>query len=245
MKAKNFDEVFIDANLYQNMPEAEYRKRLKNAKEELYKLGFSLASQKRSALLVFEGWDAAGKGGSIRRLTQAFDPRLYEVHSIAAPIPEEKSRHYLWRFWNRVPKLGFISIFDRSHYGRVLVERVEGFATLDEWTRAYEEINLWEDQLIRSGIIILKFWLQITPEEQKKRFLDREKDPLRRWKLTEEDWRNREKWNLYETAALEMFRKTDTPKAPWILVPANDKYTARVTVLEETLRHLEAELFHS
>lgn len=220
----------------------EYQAKMKVLKNRIRKLTFLSKSKDRPILLVFEGWDAAGKGGAIRRLTQEIDPRLFEVHNISAPSSEEIQHHYLWRFWNRIPKKGQIGIFDRSHYGRVLVERVEGFASESEWSRAYEEILLFEEQLLAFGTIIIKFWLHIDKEEQLVRFESRKNDPLKRWKLTDEDWRNRDKWSLYEEAANQMFQKTNAPKAPWILVPANDKYFARKTVLETVVERLEEEL---
>lgn len=226
----------------QTLSPDEYQAKMKVLKNRIRELTFLSKSKDRPILLVFEGWDAAGKGGAIRRLTQEIDPRLFEVHNISAPSSEEIQHNYLWRFWNRIPKKGQIGIFDRSHYGRVLVERVEGFASESEWSRAYEEILLFEEQLLAFGTIIIKFWLHIDKEEQLVRFESRKNDPLKRWKLTDEDWRNRDKWSLYEEAANQMFQKTNAPKAPWILVPANDKYFARKTVLESVVERLEEEL---
>ncbi|TGM54448.1 UDP-galactose-lipid carrier transferase [Leptospira biflexa] len=229
-------------DLHQSLSSEEYQIQMKELKNKIRELTFMAKAKNKPVLFVFEGWDAAGKGGAIRRLTSEIDPRLFEVHNISAPNEEEIKHHYLWRFWNRIPKKGHIGIFDRSYYGRVLVERVEGFATESEWVRAYEEIFLFEEQLQSFGTIILKFWLHISSEEQLSRFEMRKNDPLKRWKLTEEDWRNRDKWHLYEEAANEMFQKTDSPKAPWVLVPANDKYHARVTVLEAVVQKLKEEL---
>ncbi|EKJ85443.1 UDP-galactose-lipid carrier transferase [Leptospira meyeri] len=220
----------------------EYQVKMKILKTKIRELTFLSKAKDRPILFVFEGWDAAGKGGSIRRLTQEIDPRLFEVHNISAPNAEEIQHHYLWRFWNRIPKKGHVGIFDRSYYGRVLVERVEGFATESEWSRAYEEILLFEEQLVSFGTIVIKFWLHIDPEEQLLRFETRKNDPLKRWKLTDEDWRNRDKWPLYEEAANQMFQKTDAPKSPWFLIPANDKYFARTTILETTVARLQEEL---
>ncbi|TGM23359.1 UDP-galactose-lipid carrier transferase [Leptospira meyeri] len=220
----------------------EYQVKMKILKTKIRELTFLSKAKDRPILFVFEGWDAAGKGGSIRRLTQEIDPRLFEVHNISAPNTEEIQHHYLWRFWNRIPQKGHVGIFDRSYYGRVLVERVEGFATESEWSRAYEEILLFEEQLVSFGTIVIKFWLHIDPEEQLLRFETRKNDPLKRWKLTDEDWRNRDKWPLYEEAANQMFQKTDAPKSPWFLVPANDKYFARTTILETTVARLQEEL---
>ncbi|EMY68751.1 polyphosphate kinase 2 [Leptospira vanthielii serovar Holland str. Waz Holland = ATCC 700522] len=215
---------------------------MKVLKNRIRELTFLSKAKDRPVLFVFEGWDAAGKGGAIRRLTQEIDPRLFEVHNISAPNSEEIQHHYLWRFWNRIPQKGHIGIFDRSYYGRVLVERVEGFATESEWFRAYEEISLFEEQLVSFGTIVIKFWLHIDSDEQLLRFETRKNDPLKRWKLTEEDWRNRDKWSLYEEAANQMFQKTDAPKAPWFLVPANDKYFARTMILETVVERLQEEL---
>lgn len=242
---KNAEERFLtlcslDHSL--KTEKSDYKLEIKKKQEKIRELTFRAGSEGRPLILVFEGWDAAGKGGAIRRLTQEIDPRLYEVHNIAAPEPQEKSRHYLWRFWNRIPKQGHVGIFDRSWYGRVLVERVEGFAKEEEWSRSFEEISLFEEQLTQYGAILIKFWLHITTEEQLRRFDARKDDPLRRWKLTEEDWRNREKWDLYEHAANEMFLKTHSPFSPWVLVPANDKYYARLQVLETCIDIWEKQL---
>lgn len=226
----------------QILPPDEYQAKMRVLKNQIRELSFLSKEKERPVLFVFEGWDAAGKGGAIRRLTQEIDPRLFEVHNISAPNAEEIQHHYLWRFWNRIPKKGHIGILDRSYYGRVLVERVEGFASESEWSRAYEEILLFEEQLLSFGTIVIKFWLHISSEEQLLRFETRKNDPLKRWKLTEEDWRNRDKWSLYEEAANQMFQKTDAPKAPWFLIPANDKYFARTMILETTAQRLQDEL---
>ncbi|TGK83929.1 UDP-galactose-lipid carrier transferase [Leptospira montravelensis] len=229
-------------NQEEKLSAEEYQLKMKVLKNQIRDLTFLSKEKERPVLFVFEGWDAAGKGGAIRRLTQEIDPRLFEVHNISAPNAEEIQHHYLWRFWNRIPKKGHIGIFDRSYYGRVLVERVEGFASESEWSRAYEEIALFEEQLVSFGTIVLKFWLHIDSAEQLLRFETRKTDPLKRWKLTDEDWRNREKWSLYEEAANQMFQKTDAPKAPWYLIPANDKYFARTKVLETVVGRLQEEL---
>ena len=186
----------------------------------------------RSTILVFEGWDAAGKGGAIRRITPALDSRDYRIVSIAAPTAEENDHHYMWRFWRHLPGAGRFLIFDRSWYGRVLVERVEGFAAQDEWLRAYEEINDFEAQLVGHGSIVVKYWIHITTEEQDRRFKAREETPYKRWKLTEEDWRNRERWQAYDIAVDDMVRLTGTTIAPWYLIEGNDKRYARVRVLD-------------
>ncbi|HST40842.1 MAG TPA: UDP-galactose-lipid carrier transferase [Conexibacter sp.] len=183
-------------------------------------------------LVVFEGWDASGKGGAIRRLVGPLDPRHVRVVQFAAPTPDEKRHHFLQRFWPPLPGWGGMAVFDRSYYGRVLVERVEGFASEAEWRRAYDEIADFEQSLHEEGATIVKLWLQISDQEQKRRFEKRAKDPLKQWKLTDEDWRNREKRPLYEQALEEMFARTDRPAAPWTLVPAESKAYARVVVLE-------------
>jgi polyphosphate:AMP phosphotransferase len=195
-----------------------------------------------STILVFEGWDAAGKGGAIRRVTASLDARDYQVLPIAAPTDEERAHHYLWRFWRHLSRAGRVTIFDRSWYGRVLVERVEGFATEKEWRRAYAEINQFEDQLSRHGIVLVKFWLHVTKEEQLRRFKEREAIEHKRWKLTEEDWRNRTKWNAYESAVNEMVERTSTRCAPWTLIDANDKAGARLNVLKTVGDRLEKAL---
>ncbi len=192
-----------------------------------------------STVAVFEGWDAAGKGGAIRRITGALDARDYQVLPVAAPTDEERAQHYLWRFWRQLSRAGRITLFDRSWYGRVLVERVEGFALEEEWRRAYAEINAFEQQLTEHGVVVVKYWLHITPEEQLQRFHLRENVPFKRWKLTDEDWRNRDKWNAYESAVNDMIEKTSTGAAPWTLIPANDKRHARLTVLDTLCRRLK------
>ncbi len=188
---------------------------------------------------MFEGWDASGKGGAIRRLTSALDARDYQVISIAAPTDEENAHHYLWRFWRHLSRAGRVSIFDRSWYGRVLVERVEGFATEKEWRRAYTEINQFEQQLVDHGIMLIKFWIHVSRDEQERRFNARKEIPHKRWKLTAEDWRNREKWDQYELAVHDMVERTSTQIAPWVLVPGNDKQYARCKVLEVVGRRLK------
>ena len=196
----------------------------------------------RSLIAVFEGPDAAGKGGAIRRLTQAMDARIYRVGSVAAPTDEEKAHPYLWRFWRDLPRIGRVTIYDRSWYGRVLVERVEGFARPDEWKRAYAEINAFEEQITEFGTILLKFWIATSPEEQLRRFKDRQVTPYKQYKITEEDWRNRDKWDSYEAAACEMIERTSTGRAPWVPVEGNDKKWARIKILETVVNALECEL---
>lgn len=201
-----------------------------------------LVERKIPVVIVFEGMDAAGKGGAIKRLTAKLDPRGYAVHPIGPPDAHECSYHYLRRFWLRLPSYGRIAIFDRSWYGRVLVERVEKLTPAKDWKRAYAEICEFERQLVDDDTVLLKFWLHITPQEQLKRFKARQDDPYRRWKITKEDWRNREKWDEYVAAAEEMFAKTSTPYAPWSVIPANDKLYARVQVLRTTLAAIEVAL---
>jgi AMP-polyphosphate phosphotransferase len=190
-------------------------------------------------LILFEGWDAGGKGGAIRRLTAPLDPRHYTVAQFSAPTPREKRHHFLWRFWPYVPGVGGMVIFDRTYYGRVLVERVEGFATEQEWQRAYDEIVGFERGLVDEGVIVLKFWMQISPEEQLRRFEARKDDPLKQWKLTDEDWRNREKRPAYEQALKEMLKRTDHKHSHWTVVAAENKRYARVAVLNRVIEELE------
>jgi polyphosphate:AMP phosphotransferase len=210
----------------------DYKIQLRQQQVNLGQLQQTLHQKQIPVLALFEGWDAAGKGGAIKRLTDILDPRSYEVNTFAAPTDEEKVHHYLWRFWRGLPPRGKLGVFDRSWYGRVLVERVEHFATELEWRRAYQEINEFEEQLTSAGYVLVKFWLHIDPDEQLKRFQDRKDNPYKLHKLTDEDWRNREKWPLYEVAANQMIQRTHTPNAPWTLVAANHKYYARVKVIE-------------
>jgi len=209
-----------------------YRDELTRLQARLNRLYRVARERGRSTILVFEGWDAAGKGGAIRRITPALDARDYQILSIAAPTHEENAHHYMWRFWRDLPGAGRFLIFDRSWYGRVLVERVEGFATQEEWLRAYQEINDFEAQLVDHGSVVVKYWIHITPEEQDRRFKAREETPYKRWKLTDEDWRNRERRQAYDVAVDDMVRLTGTPIAPWYLIEGNDKRYARVRVLE-------------
>lgn len=197
-----------------------------------------LAKKQKSVIVVFEGSDAAGKGGAIRRLTHALDARQYRVIPIAAPTDEERAHHYLWRFWRHIPRRGRFTIYDRSWYGRVLVERVERYATEAEWRRGYHEINDFEYQLVESGVVVVKFWLHITPDEQLRRFEERERSPYKQFKITEEDYRNRAKANDYEAAASEMIERTSTEYCPWTIVEANDKRFARIKVLRTILDRL-------
>jgi polyphosphate kinase 2 (PPK2 family) len=208
----------------------------------LHALGYQVYVQERPVVMVFEGWDAGGKGGAIKRVTEKLDPRGYVVYSIAAPKGDDAIRHYLYRFWRRLPESGQIAIFDRSWYGRVMVERIEGFCSESDWKRAYREINQFERQLVDFGTILLKFWIHISKAEQLARFESRANDPLRKWKLTEEDWRNREKWNVYAQAVDEMLLKTSTVTAPWTIVEGDDKLYARVKILRTLVEKLSAEL---
>ncbi len=192
-----------------------------------------------AVVIVFEGMDAAGKGGAIRRLTGRLDPRGYRVHPIGPPTAEELARHYLWRFSRRMPPAGGLTVFDRSWYGRVLVERVEHLATEDEWRRAYEEIRAFEAMHVADRTVLIKFWMHVSRDEQLRRFHDRENDPFAEYKLTESDWRNRRRWPHYIEAAEEMFRETHIPGAPWVLVPGDDKEYARIRVLEEVVSRLD------
>jgi polyphosphate kinase 2 (PPK2 family) len=229
-------------DLTHKLERAEYIRQLARRQIQLRELGFQVYQQKRPVVIVFEGWDAAGKGGVIKRITEKLDPRGFVVYPISAPHGEDKTKHYLYRFWRRLPERGSIAIFDRSWYGRVLVERVEGFAKENEWKRAFKEINAFERQLHDFTTVVVKFWLHISREEQLKRFEERQRVGYKAWKLTDEDWRNREKWGAYEDAAEEMLVKTSTTLAPWTLVEANDKYWARVKVLSQLVEVLSKEL---
>lgn len=214
-------------------------------KEQLRKLSKKVAEKlrfdERKVVICFEGMDAAGKGGAIKRIVKKLDPREYEIHTIAAPERYELRRPYLWRFWNRLNDSGKITIFDRTWYGRVLVERIEGFASTVEWQRAYNEINRFEENLVDSQTVIVKIWLAISKEEQALRFKAREQTPHKRFKITEEDWRNREKWDDYLKAAADMLERTDTDYAPWYVIATDDKYSARIQVLKAILQQLKAD----
>ena len=225
-----------------SLPREKYVAEITRRQIQLRELAWQVYVQKRPVMLVFEGWDAAGKGGAIKRITEKIDPRGYVVYPISAPQGEDKTRHYLYRFWRRLPERGQIAIYDRSWYGRVLVERVEGFATEQEWKRAYKEINSFERQLKDFGTIVLKFWVHISHDEQLKRFEERQAIGYKAWKLTDEDWRNREKWPAYEAAVEEMLLRTSTRTAPWTLIEGNDKYWARVKTLSRLVEVLSDEL---
>ncbi|MEP7049511.1 MAG: polyphosphate:AMP phosphotransferase [Pseudomonadota bacterium] len=219
-----------------------YLKRMAELQGELGALARQLKKKQRGAIFLFEGSDAAGKGGAIRRLVWSLDARQYRIIPVAAPSDEERSHHYLWRFFRQLPPRGRITIYDRSWYGRVLVERVEGLASEEAWMRAYKEINDFEQELTRDGIILVKFWLQISPEEQLRRFQDREREPWKQHKITAEDYRNRQKTNQYEAAASEMISRNSTEYAPFTLVEAEDKHYARIKVLEAVCERLQAAL---
>ncbi len=219
-----------------------YEKKLKKYQWKLLCLQQLFYKEKIPAMVVLEGYDAAGKGGVIKRMTEFLDPRGFHAWSIAAPGNGEKNTHYLQRFWRKIPMYGNIIIFDRSWYGRVLVERIEGFAKEEEWKRAYYEINDFEKLLSDDHYLIIKFWLEITPEEQLLRFQARAENRLKRWKLTNEDWRNRDKWDQYEEAAAEMFKKTDKKYAPWYIIDSNDKRYARLQTLKTLIHAMERHL---
>jgi len=224
------------------MKRKNYEKELRKLQVELSRLQDWVKLKGLRVIVVFEGRDAAGKGGTIKRLTAGLDPRGYEVVPIAAPTDEEKARPYLWRFWRRLPKAGHITIFDRTWYGRVLVECVEGFCTEAEWRRAYEEINEFERQLLRFGTVVVKFWVHIDQEEQLRRFLARQQTPEKQWKITDEDWRNREKWPQYEAAINEMLERTSTHRAPGTILEANCKLYARIKALRTVAGALQRAL---
>jgi polyphosphate:AMP phosphotransferase len=232
--------IINSLDMTQTLDPGVYKDALIEAQAELSQLIRRLDKEKRSLILVFEGPDAAGKGGAIRRITAAMDARDYQVITVAAPSDEERAHPYLWRFWRHLPPVGQVTIYDRSWYGRVLVERVEGFAQPDQWQRAFEEINSFEEQLAESGTIVIKFWLAITPDEQLRRFEDRQATSYKQYKLTPEDWRNRDRWESYEAAACEMIEKTGTEAAPWVLVEGNNKEWARVKVLKAVNKCVKA-----
>ena len=228
--------------LDKTMEEDAYKKELKQLQHRLGELHNRLYRKKVPVIIAYEGWDAAGKGGNIKRITGALDPRGYEVHPIASPEPHEKARHYLWRFWTRLPKTGHIAIFDRTWYGRVMVERLEGFCSENDWKRAYNEINEFEKELHDWGAVIIKFWVQIDKDTQLERFNERQNTPQKQWKITDEDWRNREKWDQYEDAVNEMIQKTSTTYAPWHILESVDKRYARIKALKIVIEELEKAL---
>ncbi|WP_026657138.1 polyphosphate:AMP phosphotransferase [Butyrivibrio sp. AC2005] len=224
------------------LTDEEYKLELKKLQKELKELGNKAYRKKLPVIIAYEGWDAAGKGGNIKRITAALDPRDYVVEPIASPEPHEKARHYLWRFWTRLPKTGHITIFDRTWYGRVMVERLEGFCSENDWQRAYNEINEFEKELHDWGAVIIKFWVQIDKDTQLARFTDRQNTAEKQWKITDEDWRNREKWDLYESAIDEMIAKTSTTFAPWHVLESVDKKYARIKALRIVIEEMKKAL---
>ena len=230
------------ADLSLSYTREEYKEKLDKLQKKLEKLHGELYRRRIPVILGFEGWDAGGKGGAIKRLTEKMDPRGYVVNPTASPNDIEKAHHYLWRFWRAIPKDGQVAIFDRTWYGRVMVERIEGFCTTEEWKRAYKEINDMEKDLYDAGAIVIKFWMHIDKDEQERRFKERQDNPEKQWKITDEDWRNREKWDQYEDAVNEMLMRTSTDYAPWIVVEGNSKYYARVKVLKTVVDAIEKRL---
>lgn len=220
------------------LDQEEYKKLLKKYQLELLNTQLVLRERKSSVVIVMEGPDAAGKGGAIKRIVERLDPRLVKVYSIIKPTPEEYQHHYMWRFWSKLPPYGGTTIYDRSWYGRVLVERVEKFCTETEWKRAYREINEFEKQLADDGTIFIKLYLHITKDEQLSRFKKREADPYKHWKISDEDWRNRKSWDIHNQAAEDMFEKTSTDVAPWTIIPANYKWYARVRAVKTVAERL-------
>ncbi len=241
-KDKTIPDILGTYDLTKALSSEEYSDKLKKCHSKIAQLQLELKKKNISTIVAFEGWDAGGKGGAIKRLISALDPLGYKVNPVSSPNDWEKRFHYLWRFWQHVPAPGELAVFDRTWYGRVLVERVERFATVGQWRRAYQEINDMESQWAKQGIIVQKFWLQIDKEEQYARFEARENDPDKVWKITPEDWRNRDKWDAYVDAVNEMLYRTDTPVAPWTVVEAKDKYYARVKVLETIINRMEKAL---
>ena len=238
-KAIKLSEVELKGK---TIPDSEYREKLDALQKRLTELHNIIYRKKIPVIICYEGWDAAGKGGNIKRITTALDARGFEVQPIASPLPPEKARHFLWRFWTRLPKDGHITIFDRTWYGRVMVERIEGFCSENDWQRAYNEINEFEKELDDWGAVVIKFWVQIDKETQLARFTERQNTPEKQWKITDEDWRNREKWDAYESAIDEMLAKTNTEFAPWVILESNDKKYARVKALETIVKRIEDRL---
>ena len=234
--------VLSHVDLSLALTKEEYDAQLPRQQVRLHDLMFEARDAGIPVVVAYEGWDAAGKGGNIRRIIQTLDPRQYEVISIAAPSSEEKARHYLWRFWRALPAGGRLTVFDRTWYGRVLVERVEGFCNSEEWHRAFREINEFEQQLNDFGTVLVKFWLHISQEEQLRRFKERQEIAYKRWKITDEDWRNREKWGAYEPAVAEMLERTSTRTCPWTIVEGNNKYYARVKAVRTVCEAIEQRL---
>lgn len=241
-ESKFASKVLRGIDLAKEMKKEDYKVKVEKLQDRLTTLHNRMYRKKVPVIIALEGWDAAGKGGAIKRITEKLDPRGYEVVPISAPNDLERQYHYLWRFWSKFPKAGHLTIFDRTWYGRVLVERVEGFADKEQWTRAYTEINQMEEGLCQDDYVILKFWLQIDKDEQQKRFEERQNTPEKQWKITEEDWRNRAKWDEYEKAIDEMIVKTSTDYAPWHIIEANSKYYARIKILETIVEVLEKKM---
>jgi len=229
----------INPNPPSDFDEATYKAELKSAQKRLFELHNKLYRTRTPLIIVYEGWDAAGKGGNIRRLTQGLDARGFEVNPVSAPTPVELHHHYLWRFWNSLPKNGHIAIYDRSWYGRVMVERIEGFCTTEQWKRAFDEMNRFEKSLTEWGAIIIKFWLHIDSDEQLVRFNERMNTPEKRWKITDEDWRNREKWDKYEESVDDMLKYTNTDYAPWVVIESNNKKYARIKAINAVIDRIE------
>jgi len=229
-------------DLTRSLDKATYEQQLREWQLRLREMEFRMYEHRIPALVVYEGWDAAGKGGNIKRLTETLDPRGYSVEAFAAPKGEEREHQYLWRFWRKIPKAGHLTVFDRSWYGRVLVERVEGFCSEDDWKRAYEEINEFERHLTSFGAVVVKFWIHLSRDEQLRRFLERQEVVYKRYKLTEEDWRNRAKWVEYSEAVEEMLVRTSTLHAPWTVVEGDNKYWARVKTLKTLCQAIERRL---
>jgi polyphosphate:AMP phosphotransferase len=236
---KEIETVLDKVDLTQSLKRKEYEEQLKEYQYRLRELEFKCYEGRRPVIVGYEGWDAAGKGGNIRRVTEALDPRGYTVVPIAAPKGDDATHHYLWRFWRQLPKAGHLAIFDRTWYGRVMVERIEGFCTEAEWRRAYQEINEFELSLTNFGLILVKFWLHISKEEQLRRFKERQKIEYKQYKITDEDWRNREKWDAYRQAVVDMIQNTSTSYAPWTIVEANDKLFARIRALSTIVEAIE------
>jgi polyphosphate kinase 2 (PPK2 family) len=239
VKSSDTDAILRDLPFTERLGKEKYVKKIAKGQRALSSLSRTPEMKDHSVVVVLEGMDAAGKGGAVRRITQALDARFYDVIPIAAPTEEERAHPYQWRFWRHLPKRGRFVIFDRSWYGRVLVERVEGFATPNEWARAYGEINDFEEQLVEHGIVVVKLWLAVTKEEQLKRFKEREKTRFKRFKITPDDWRNRKKWDDYVEAASDMIDRTSTSLAPWTILEANDKHLARVRAIETVYQRME------
>lgn len=228
IKRPTLDQVALNRAIEDD----KYRAMLKQEQKKLAKLHNILYRKRIPVVIAYEGWDAAGKGGNIKRLTSALDPRGYEVVPIASPTPLEKTHHHLWRFWQNLPKDGHVTVFDRTWYGRVMVERLEGFCTEEEWKRAYQEINEFEHELENWGAILIKFWLHIDSDEQLRRFTERQNTPEKQWKITDEDWRNREKWDQYEICVNDMIRLTSTEYAPWTIIESQDKKFGRIKAIQ-------------